>query len=239
MLAKSGRFPLHSAHDLCDDADGIRNFIRQAQVTSLVIAGVCGPISLARVGRCAEAAGVPLFAVQTLCLDVYGRAQDGSIGEAGALAISVNANKAAAASFAHLAKTAQQRGCTNKHHVLSHFIRTWTAAESTIRGRQLHHFGRCDLDGDVHWESSVLHWGLEDLPRHQVAEQRVGGPEPDVLARSALRSILHEPVCTFFLSIEETNLRKGSGQVFFNIDIMHLLTSNPRSIVDPAGTEER
>ena len=103
-LTLPGRIPLHREPHLCANPDEVQDFIRSAHLTSLVLAGVCEPASLASLARAAESAGVPKFAIQTVRLAVYGKGEGDSTAQTWALAVATHVARAEAASFAPLAK---------------------------------------------------------------------------------------------------------------------------------------
>src|SRR5271157_4270139 len=90
LLAKSDLTPFRCETDPFSDPDGVQDFVKSANLTSLVVAGTCKSGSLAEVARAAESAGIPRFAIQTVRLRVYGSCGGGSISETWALAVATH-----------------------------------------------------------------------------------------------------------------------------------------------------
>jgi ferredoxin len=103
-IVESNSLQLLSAPGVCADSDGVRDFVRRFNLTSLVVVGACEKASFTEVGRAAESAGMPRFAIQFVRLRVYQQMEDGLMGETWALAVSAHAGKAAAATYASKAR---------------------------------------------------------------------------------------------------------------------------------------
>jgi ferredoxin len=103
-IAETNSLQLLSAPGICADSNGVRDFVRRFNLTSLVVMGACERSSFLEIGRAAESAGMPRFAVQYVPLRVYQQMEDGLMGETWALAAAAHAGKAASATYASKAK---------------------------------------------------------------------------------------------------------------------------------------
>jgi ferredoxin len=99
-IVESNTLNLLSGPGVCADSDGVRDFVRRFNLSSLVVVGACDRTSFAEVGRAAESARMPRFAIQYVPLRVYQQMEDGLMGETWALAVAAHAGKAAAATYA-------------------------------------------------------------------------------------------------------------------------------------------